>query len=69
MSEINLKMTSTYELNRKSVHIEKWYDALVEKLKDKICGVIIINQEEECLEVEDIRKEIDDKFVLHIRDG
>ena len=51
------------------MHIEKRYDALVEQLKYKVCGVIILNQEEEYLEAEDIRKEIDDEFVLYIRDG
>ena len=61
-------MTSTYELKRKSMHIEKWYDVLVEKLKDKVFGVIIINQDEEYLEAEDIRKGIDDGFfVVHKR--
>ena len=50
------------------MHLEKRYDALVEQLKYKICGVIILNQEEEYLEAEDIKK-IDDEFVLYIRDG
>ena len=40
----------------KSVHVETRHDALVDQLKDKLCGVIFMNQEEEHLEVEDRRK-------------
>ena len=55
------------ELNRKSTCLEVRYDALVEKLKNKLCSVIFMNQEEENLEVEDTMKEIDDEFSLDAR--
>ena len=32
------------------------YDELVEKLKDELCRVMIIQQEEECFEVDDMMK-------------
>ena len=44
------------KLNRKSAHLETRHDALVEQIKDKLCRVIFIRQEEEYLEAEDIRK-------------
>ena len=49
------------------MHEEARNDALVEKLKDELCRVIFMHQEEEYLEVKDIRKEIDEKFALDIR--
>ena len=47
------------KLNRKSKHIEKRYDALVEELKGKICRGIFVDQEKEFLEAEGMRKEVD----------
>ena len=44
------------KLNRKSVCLEVRYDALVEQLKNKLCSVIFMNQEEEYLEAQNIRK-------------
>ena len=41
---------------------------LVDKLNGKICRDIFMNQEEEYLEVEDIRKEVDREFILDIRE-
>ena len=46
-------------LERKSVHVEESYKTLVEKLKTELCSVKFLNQEEECLEVENIRKTFD----------
>ena len=55
------------KLNRKSTHLEVRHDALVEQLKNKLCSVVCMNQREECLEVEDIRKEIYEEFVMDAR--
>ena len=40
------------KLNRNSVCLETRYDVLVEQLKDELCGVNFMNQEEDYLEVE-----------------
>ena len=53
---------------RKSVCVKKWHDTLVEELKEKISRDFFMNEEEECLEAEDIRKEVDRNFELEIRD-
>ena len=37
------------------------------KLKTELCRVKFLNQEEECLEVENIRKSIDNEFVVGMR--
>ena len=50
------------KLERKSVHVEVRHEELVEKLKNKICSGIYMNQEEANLEVENISEEIDDEF-------
>ena len=44
------------KLNRKNVHAETRDDALVEQLKDELCRVIFMHQEEEYLRAEDVRK-------------
>ena len=41
---------------------------LVEELKHKMYIDIFMNQEEEYLEAEDIRKEVDHEFALDIRE-
>ena len=56
------------ELNRKMVRPEKQCDALVQQPKDKLCEFIFMNQEKECLEAEETRKEIDEEFSLDTRD-
>ena len=50
------------------MRVEVRCEELVEKLKKKLCSVIHMNQEEACLEVKDIREEIDDEFALDVRD-
>ena len=49
-------------LERKIVHAEVRHEELVEKLKNKMCSVDCMNQEEAHLEVENISEEIDDEF-------
>ena len=56
------------KLERNSVYVEVRYEELVEKLKNELCSVIHMNQEVACLEVEDLREEIDDGFVFDVRD-
>ena len=55
------------KLNKKSMHVETPYDILVEQLKEQLCRVISLHQDEECLKVEEIRKDIDNEFALDIR--
>ena len=43
------------------------YEELVEKLKNEICSVMCTNQEEACLEVEDMIEKIEDEFELDIK--
>ena len=50
------------------MNVEIRHDALVEQLKEELCGVIFMHQEEEYLEVEEMKKEIDKEFALDIRD-
>ena len=54
-------------MSKKSAHVETQHETLVEKLKEEICRVIFIHQEEEDLEEEDIKKDVDDKFALDIK--
>ena len=54
-------------LERKSVCVEEHYEKLVKKLKIKLCRVMFLKQEEEFLKVDDIRKSIDDEFVVDAR--
>ena len=49
------------------MYVEKRHKTLVEKLKTELCSVKFLNQEEECVEVENTRKAIDDEFVVGIR--
>ena len=47
--------------------VEKLYEMLVDKLNRKIIRDVFINQDEECLEVQDMRKEVDRKCFGHKR--
>ena len=47
-----------------STHFEVRHEALVEKLKEKLCRVMVGQKEEECLEVDGIKKEINDEHGL-----
>ena len=40
---------------------------LVDELKEELCRAISLHEDEECLEVVDTRKGIDEEFVLDIR--
>ena len=44
------------KLERKSACVEVRCEEFVEKLKDELCSVVCMNQEEACLEVEDTRE-------------
>ena len=55
------------KLNRKSMHVKTRNDVLVDQLKEKVCGIIFENKDEEFLETEEIRKEIGEEFALDIR--
>ena len=58
-------MCVDYEnIQNNSTHVEVRHDALVEKLKEKLCRVMFGQQEEECLEVYGIKKEINDEHGL-----
>ena len=46
------------KLKRKSVCVKVHCEELVDKLKDELCSMVHVNQEEECLEVENIRKKL-----------
>ena len=54
-------------LNSKSVCVELRCNALVEKIKNKSCRVIFEMQEEENIEVEDTKKEIENEHALDTR--
>ena len=55
------------KLSRRSMRVEKCYETLVEELKVKICRDVIMNEKDEQLEAEDVRKEVDRDFFLHNR--
>ena len=44
------------------------HEELVEKLKNELCSVACMNQEEVCLEIENTREKNDDTFTLDVRD-
>ena len=52
------------ELQNKCSCIELRYDELVENLKRELCRIMFAQQEEECLEIEDMMKEIEEEFSL-----
>ena len=56
------------KLEIKSECVEVCYEELFERLKNELCSAMHVNQEEECLEVENTRKKIDDEFELDVRD-
>ena len=47
--------------------VEECYETLAEKLKTELCTVTFLNQEEEFLEVVNVRKSIDNEFVVDTR--
>ena len=55
-------------LERKFICVEVLCEELVEKLKNKVCSVVWMTQEEAHLEVEDTREEIDNEFSLDARE-
>ena len=55
------------KLNNKSVHVKVRHDALVEKLKNKLFGVMFEQKEEEHVEAEDKKKETYKEHVLDAR--
>ena len=54
-------------LSKESADVEKRYEELVEKLKKDIVSCVM-NDELEGIEPEEIRKGVDSKFVLNVRD-
>ena len=56
------------KLEIKSACVEVCYEELFERLKNELCSAMHVNQEEECLEVENTRKKIDDEFELDVRE-
>ena len=54
-------------LEQKSTCVEERCETLEEKLNTELYSVKFLNQEEEHLEVENIRKLIDDEFVVDMR--
>ena len=54
-------------LKRKSMCVEEWCETFVEKLKTELFSVTFLNQEEEHLEIDNIRKSTDNEFVVDTR--
>ena len=50
-----------------SCDIEDSYEALVEELTEKLSSVLHNNQEETCLEIEDVIEELDHEFQFDVR--
>ena len=53
-------------LQWESACVEKGHEILVETLKVKICRDVIMNEKDEQLEAEDVRKEVDRDFFYTI---
>ena len=62
--EVKIAGKTRSALEQKGVHVEDCCETLVEKLKTELCRVKFLNQEEEILEVENIRKSSDNEFVV-----
>lgn len=54
-------------LERRHMCVEERCETLAEKLKTELCSVKFLNQEGEHLEVENIRKLMNDEFVVDMR--
>ena len=57
---LNVFVLSVKKINNKSTHVEGRYEALVEKLKDKLCRVMFGKQVWYHIQVYGIRKETKD---------
>ena len=55
------------ELKTKSFDTEASYEVSAEELKEKLISVLCGNQEETCLEIEDVIEELDHEFQFDVR--
>ena len=51
----------------KSMYVEASYEVLVEKLKDELCRLIFMQQEEEHFEVDDMKNKINEEHELYVK--